>query len=102
MVASMDDFTIREARELLAIIKSEWIPVDKGGLRRSGSVQRVKVNKTTRKTVVVFNKSYAWEQHENLDFKHSVGTAKYVERPLLMKMNGMSTRLANDVRTRVK
>ncbi len=100
--AAMDDFTIREAKELLTVIKDEWVPVDQGDLRDSGRVERVKVNQHTRKTIVSFNTPYAWEQHENLDYRHSVGTAKYVERPLLQAMNGMSTRLADDVKARVR
>ncbi len=103
MYASMEDFTEREARELLAIIKDEWVPVDKGGLRRSGSWQRVKVNQSkARRTRIQFMKSYAWKQHENLDFKHKVGSSQYVLRPLIRKMNGMSTRLVTDIRSRYK
>ena len=99
---AMDDFTVREARELLADIKENWVPVDQGDLRKSGKVERVPVNKTTRKTVISFNTPYAWEQHENLDYKHNVGVAKFVERPMLMKMSGMSSRLAEDVRRRAR
>jgi len=103
LYASMEDFTEREARELLAIIKDEWVPVDKGGLRRSGRWMRIKVNQSkARRTRIEFNKSYAWKQHENLDFKHRVGSSQYVLRPLVRKMNGMSTRLVTDIRSRYK
>ena len=100
---AMDDFTVREARDVLREIKTGgWVPVDKDDLRKSGKVERVQVNQFTRKTVISFNTPYAWEQHENLDFKHKIGQAKFVERPMLMKMSGMTGRLSEDVRRRVR
>ncbi len=101
--AAMTDFTDREAEELVAIIRQEWVPVDQGDLRDSGKSERVKTGKTTKATRVVFGgpkAPYAWLQHENLDFRHRVGSAKFVERPLFRKMSGMSVRLAADVRAR--
>ncbi len=103
MTMAMDDFTVREANELLREIKDGgWVPVDKDDLRKSGKVERVQVNKSTRKTVISFNTPYAWEQHENMEYNHTVGGPKFVERPMLMKMSGMSSRLAEDVRRRVR
>lgn len=100
---SMDDFLVREGREVLREIKTGgWVPVDQDDLRKSGKFERVLVNKTTRKSVISFNTPYAWEQHENLDYNHTVGGSKFVERPMLMKMTGMSSRLASDIRKRVR
>ncbi len=100
---AMDDFTVREARDVLREIKTGgWVPVDKDDLRKSGKVERVQVNQFTRKTVISFNTPYAWEQHENLEYNHTVGGPKYVERPMLMAMSGMTGRLAKDVRRRVR
>lgn len=40
---------------------------------------------------------YAIYVHENLTARHTVGEAKYLERPLLEAVRGMETRLAADI-----
>jgi len=37
-------------------------------------------------------------QHERLDYKHSVGGPKYLERPLLEAASGMGERIAKKIR----
>jgi hypothetical protein len=41
---------------------------------------------------------YAVVQHERLDYKHSVGGPKYLERPLLEAASGMGERIAKKIR----
>ncbi|UFU03438.1 HK97 gp10 family phage protein [Ruania suaedae] len=63
-----------EAKKILKRAK-ELAPKDDGVLRRSGRVLVNDVNVTVR-----FRAPHAWIQHENLDYKHDVGEAKYLER----------------------
>src|SRR5574343_379408 len=53
-------------------------PVDTHDLQRSAQVEMVDKNTVE----VSYNKTYALEQHERLDFKHTQGKAKYLEDPL--------------------
>lgn len=57
------------------------VPVDTGALKASARTDRLP---TTQPTVRVgFYKHYAFIQHENLQFKHTVGQAKYLLRAVL-------------------
>ena len=62
------------AKEVLARAK-ENVPVDDGGLRRSG-----KIRVDDLSVMVRFTAPHAWLQHERLDYKHDDGGAKYLER----------------------
>lgn len=62
------------AKQVLKIAK-DYVPVDEGTLRRSG---RVGVNDLA--VYVRFKAPHAWMQHENLDYEHNRGGAKYLER----------------------
>ena len=53
-------------------------PVDTHDLQRTAQVEMVDKNTVE----VSYNKVYALEQHERLDFKHTQGKAKYLEDPL--------------------
>jgi hypothetical protein len=74
--------------------KQNYVPVDKGVLRASGFIEMAKegisatigfggpagsgnMGETNSQDV-----GYAIPQHENLDYAHKVGEAKYLERPL--------------------
>lgn len=62
------------AKDVLKRAK-ELAPKDDGVLRRSG---RVSVDDVDVR--VIFKAPHAWLQHERLDYKHSVGGPKYLER----------------------
>ena len=66
--------------------KREFVPVDFGVLRASGHVQPPIRGKGREISVALVYGGpaapYAIVQHEG-DFKHTVGTRKYLERPLL-------------------
>lgn len=69
----------REATiELMGEVKEravEYCPIDKGDLRASARVEYY-----STRTVCIFDEPYALIQHENLEYKHKVGQAKYLER----------------------
>ena len=62
------------AKEVLAHAKKN-VPVDQGELRRSG-----KIGVSDTNVYIRFTAPHAWLQHERLDYQHSQGGAKYLER----------------------
>ena len=77
--------------------KRNYVPVDKGVLRASGFVTMDEDEKKIRATIGfggpagsgntngesnAEDVNYAVIQHENMDFAHKVGEAKFLERPL--------------------
>lgn len=57
------------------------VPVDTGALRDS-VYSRIDVNHGDQFSAEVgFKKEYATEQHENLNYNHEQGQAKYLEQP---------------------
>lgn len=93
--------------------KMNFVPVDFGILRASGFVHVKREGKfiigtigfggpagsgnsggeTNREDV-----NYAVIQHENLDFKHTVGSAKYLERPLFAGLPMVGETIAETIR----
>ena len=63
----------RLANEILSLSQSRC-PVDTGALRGSAQVAREE-----KKVLVGYGTTYALEQHENLQYHHEVGQAKYLE-----------------------
>jgi len=55
-------------------------PKYKGPLRGSGD-SGVKIEGSRITGIVSFDKPYALEQHENLEYHHDDGQAKYLEQP---------------------
>lgn len=53
-------------------------PKDSGDLRRSKTVS---VDQATHKVYGSFSTPYAVIQHENIEYRHEVGKAKYLEDP---------------------
>ena len=76
-------------------------PVRFGALRNSGQV----VAESATRVVLAFGNdavSYAVYVHENLQARHHVGQAKFLERPLLEAARGLDARLAADVRRQIE
>lgn len=55
-------------------------PLDRGPLRSSQTVKPATEN--TNEAAVIYDTPYAVRQHEEMDYAHSVGQAKYLEQPL--------------------
>lgn len=71
-------------------------PVDTGTLRGSGFVALPTIEPGRIELEIGFGgpaRSYAVEQHENLFYRHPVGNAKFLERP----MNAHETLFADEV-----
>ena len=58
-----------------------FTPFLTGALRESAYVQDIS-SRTTPEVEVGYRAPYAAVQHENLEFNHPVGQAKYLEEPL--------------------
>lgn len=93
----------REGEAIMLESKQEC-PVDTGALRSSGHVQRP----TREAGEIVVNLgyggpaiSYALPQHENLEYRHPSGKAKFLEDPFRRHLRGMDDRLAADLRSRL-
>lgn len=71
------------------------VPVDTGTLRASGDVFPPQVRGSDVEVTMGYTASYAIFVHENLTAHHPVGSAKFLERPLLAAWNGMGRRLAS-------
>lgn len=86
----------QEGERIMAVAKGQT-PVDTGALRASGQVSLPTVEGSTVSVELGFGNSsvnYAVFVHENLQAKHPVGKAKYLEDPVLQWANGAESRLA--------
>jgi hypothetical protein len=93
----------REAESIMADSKLE-VPVDTGALRSTGHVE---LPRRENSEIVVEcgyggpATPYALRQHEELEFRHRVGKAKYLSDPFNRHTKGMDERLAADIRSRM-
>lgn len=90
-----------EAEVIMAESKQQ-VPVDTGVLRASGHVLPANVNGDDVEVTLGYGgaaEAYAVIQHENLNYRHTVGNAKFLERPLMEAARGMGERLVNAFRT---
>ena len=96
-----------EGEQIMTRSKRDFVPVDQGILRSTGHVTggspRDTLGRFSGKTDVTLAYGgpaapYAIVQHERLDFRHTVGEAKYLERPAMDAVPGMAQRVAQDVK----
>jgi hypothetical protein len=76
----------------------ERCPVLTGTLRRSGTVQTNTENINEVEVELGYNTEYAIYVHENLEARHPVGEAKFLENPV----NEHAKTIASDICKRVK
>lgn len=69
----------RRAAERLRALSVPLAPLDQGPLRESAAVKGVNAEPIA---LVVYDTPYAVRQHEELDYQHTDGQAKYLEQPL--------------------
>lgn len=83
----------KEATNIMSASKAIFVPVQDGPLRASGHVQFPKPGPLVEMGYGGPSVPYALIQHENPDYKHTVGTDKYLERPLTNALPGMPKRI---------
>lgn len=90
-----------EGERIMAEAKGQT-PVDTGALRASGHVRPPEMSSGGQVSVeLVFGGAaapYALYVHEDLSARHVVGTAKFLERPMLAASRGVADRLAHAIR----
>lgn len=89
-----------EGEAIMTDSKQNYCPVDTGALRASGQVMPTEVDGSTVTVQLGYGNSsvpYALRQHEDLTYKHTVGSAKYLELPMLAALPGMPERLVQRV-----
>lgn len=91
----------RQAQLVMTDSKRSYVPVKLGTLRGSGHVALPTVTAKEISVALGFGDAsapYALDQHENLTYKHRVGEAKYLEKPLKKRAKGMSVAIAKDLK----
>ncbi len=96
LAKAMDSAMHNIAEDVMADSKTNYVPVKDNALRSSGKVGAVR--RVGNDIIVELGfggaaAKYAWVQHENLDYAHKVGQAKYLEIPLMAAVNDMAARL---------
>ena len=89
-----------EGNKIMTISKRDFVPVDKGPLRASGHVKRPVVKAKTAQVTLGYGgaaAAYALIQHERTDFRHTVGQAKYLEKPVKNAVRGFGKRIARNL-----
>lgn len=91
----------RRAEAIMTDSKQNYVPVDTGALRGSGHVQLPVQNGNDVTVTMGYGgvaNAYAIPQHENLNYNHTVGGPKYLERPLLEAGKTLAKDLAADLK----
>jgi hypothetical protein len=94
-----------EGEHIMGESKAKFVPVKRGALRASGHVLPPQKDSAGPFVVMGYGGpavKYAVVQHERLDFKHTVGQAKYLERPALKRAAVMDKQIARRLRKRLK
>lgn len=90
-----------EAEAIMTDSKQNYVPVDTGALRASGFVELPAGNSVT------FGYGgpaapYAVIVHEDLTKHHPIGSAKYLELPIMARLAGMPSLLATKARLAIQ
>lgn len=103
----------RQGEIIMTDSKQNYVPVDEGELRASGHVVTDKERITTTLgyggPAGIGNQGptnredvgYAVRQHENPNYKHTVGEDKYLEKPFMKAVPKLAANLARDIKQKV-
>lgn len=96
----------QEAQVIMRFSKQQ-VPVEKGTLKNSGAVESPVTDSDGTISVRMgyggAAGAYALVQHENLQFRHPRGgNAKFLERPLLAAMPGLTQRIGNRLKAELE
>lgn len=90
---------VKKAIDMIYSTSQPLVPVDTGRLKRSGKITKLKdgyrLHYRAENPKTGYN--YAPIQHENMHFKHKVGQAKYLEKPVEMNMDKIKKIIATEV-----
>ncbi len=83
------------AAEYLKSISVPKAPLDRGPLRASAKV--IPATPYKAEAILLFDEPYAAIQHENLEYHHDDGQAKYVEQPMVANQRKIQGIIAQDI-----
>lgn len=87
-----------KAAHRLQALSVPLAPIDTGALRESASVVPANDGQNLPEAALVFDTPYAAAQHENEQYHHDQGQAKYVEQPLTEHSAELQGIIAAEVR----
>lgn len=87
---------VNYAAEMLRADSVPLAPRDTGMLRNSAQVTPATPDNLTAH--VSYNTPYAVRQHEELDWRHEEGQAKYLEEPVVRRAKNYQRAIANRIR----
>lgn len=90
-----------EAEEIMSDSKQNFTPVDDGILRASGHVKAPQLVGGDYHIILAYGgaaEDYAVIQHEELNYEHTTGEAKYLEKPWMERRDGIASRVAAAVK----
>ena len=93
---------LSEIAEELCVASQAEVPVDTGALKESATVEKIEDDSGQIAYVVSYGEDYAVEQHENLNFFHSHGKAKFLEDPFRKQQHDMISHLQSSVGSAMK
>lgn len=91
----------KQSEKIMTKSKKDFVPVDTGALRSTGMVEKPKIKGKKISVTLAYGGpavDYAVDQHENLDYRHTVGGPKYLERPLNEAAKTLASDLAKDLK----
>lgn len=105
IIRGLERGLVKEAEGVMTISKQAYVPVEFGTLKNSGFVDKPK--RRGRRVVIELGfggpaAPYAIFVHEDLLAFHTVGEAKYLEKPLRRARRGMAERLAKEIRAELR
>ena len=86
-----------EGELIMTDSKQNYVPVDLGVLRASGFVKGPTIMGDNVEVKLGYGgaaSAYALIQHEAMDFRHTVGGPKYLERPVKRAAAGLGQKIA--------
>lgn len=92
------------AGEKIMAVSKRLVPVDTGALRASGFVELPEIQGDRVSVTLAYGgpaADYAVPVHENLQARHTVGQAKYLEEPFLAAREGVLDELREALRAAI-
>lgn len=90
---------VNKGAEYLKSLAVPLAPLDRGPLRESASIMPATPLKA--EALLIFDTPYAARQHEELDYQHDDGQAKYVEEPMTERNRDIQAIIAKEVRVAI-
>lgn len=87
------------ALERLKALSVPLAPLDRGPLRESATVKPA--TPTKAEGALIFDTPYAAVQHEELDYNHDDGQAKYVEQPMKERQSELHGLIGRRIAVRI-